>query len=406
MAITDKEEGVWGLDQVYNKINQGGIWDYDGINAWYTMGYNRYGECGLNTGYFPPSYTQVSYSSPIQLPGTTWSKISGTSGRGFFGVKTDGTAWAWGYDQGWGVNGQNNVIKYSSPTQIGTDTTWGSNFARDDTDAMWIKTDGTLWSWGYNWNGVGGKNTTNPVRYSSPAQVGTDTTWSNVLVGSASAHAVKTDGTLWAWGLNNSGALGQNNTTYRSSPTQIGTGTDWSGIAVASDTKFGIKTDGSLWSWGGGSYGKQAQNTQGAGLSSPTQVGTDTTWDSLSTGYTHIISVKTDGTLWSWGYNPFGNLGQNDQGFSGSTSRSSPTQIGTATDWSQVASGYLTSAATKTDGTLWTWGENEGGQLGINIQGGAPQYLNCRSSPTQVGSGTGWSDPAATREEFFVKRIL
>ena len=186
MAITDKEQGVWGLDQVYNKINQGGIWDYDGINAWFGMGKNVDGALGLNAA---SPWGDAGRSSPTQLPGTTWSKISSTSGRGFFGVKTDGTAWAWGQNTH-GQLGLNQSPWHptvsadrSSPTQIGTDTTWSSTFSSSDTDAFWIKTDGTLWSWGYGVYGSLGHNT--PTSgwpgynglLSSPTQVGTDTTW-------------------------------------------------------------------------------------------------------------------------------------------------------------------------------------------------------------------------------------
>jgi len=353
MAITDKEEGVWGLDQVYNKINQGGIWSYTGIPAWFGMGKNNYGQLGQNS--------LAGLSSPTQLPsGTgTWSRISSSSGQHFFGLKTDGTAWAWGYNDngqlGINVGAPAYTVKYrSSPTQIGTDSTWSSTFSTDGANSFWIKTDGTLWSWGTNLNGELGRNT----------------------VGASEC---------------------------RSSPVQI-PGTTWSKIAVTTNTKWGIKTDGTLWGWGSDQFGKLGQNTNQVRLSSPTQVGTATTWDKFGAGGSHVLAVKTDGTLWSWGYNQYGPLGQN-QAKAQVYSLSSPTQI-PGTNWSQVAAGYLTSAATKTDGTLWTWGENEGGQLGHNDQGAAPtSYATSRSSPTQV-SGTGWSDPAATKQEFFVKKLL
>ena len=91
MAITDKEQGVWILDQVYNKINQGGIWSYDGIPAWFTMGKSTNGDSGLNT--------TESKSSPTQLPGTTWSTREGQvfcGPAGMLAIKTDGSLWSWG----------------------------------------------------------------------------------------------------------------------------------------------------------------------------------------------------------------------------------------------------------------------------------------------------------------------
>ena len=90
-------------------------------------------------------------------------------------------------------------------------------------------------------------------------------------------------------------------------------------------------------------------------------------------------AIKTDGTLWTWGYNGVGTLGTNDQ-----VTRSSPVQVGVLTTWSKISVGYLSTAAIKTDGTLWTWGYYGAGQLGQND-------VAYRSSPTQVGAGTTWS---------------
>ena len=94
MAITDKEKGVWGLDQVYNKINQGSIWEYNGEQELWVWGYNEYGNLGQNQG---PGY---NISSPTQIPGTTWSTNFHSYGfaneKSVILSKTDGTIWAWG----------------------------------------------------------------------------------------------------------------------------------------------------------------------------------------------------------------------------------------------------------------------------------------------------------------------
>ena len=120
MAITNKEKGVWGIDQVYNKLNQGSIWSYtttgDNYTLW-TWGSNTYGALGNN------SLTTVS--SPIQIPGTTWSDLA-FNNYGAYGLKTDGTLWSWGYN-GWGELGQGQsggLTKRSSPIQIAG--TWNS----------------------------------------------------------------------------------------------------------------------------------------------------------------------------------------------------------------------------------------------------------------------------------------
>ena len=196
--------------------------------------------------------------------------------------------------------------------------------------------------------------------------------------------AIKTDGTLWAWGNNNYGGLGDNSRTRRSSPTQI-PGTTWSKVSSAAYATFATKTDGTLWSWGYNIYGQLGQNDMGSpsnpsnSRSSPTQI-PGTTWNDVSSGNYFGMATKTDGTLWIWGLGSDGRLGQNAAG--GPASRSSPVQI-PGTTWASIAGEREAVIATKTDGTLWTWGNNDWGQLGQN-------NLVKYSSPIQI-PGTAWS---------------
>ena len=239
-----------------------------------------------------------------------------------------------------------------------------------------------LWAWGENNYGQLGVNDT--ANRSSPTQVGTGSTWA-VLTQTGgglqvASLAIKTDGTLWSWGQNTYGQLGQNNTANFSSPVQVGSGATWSQVSGGYSHVTATKTDGTLWAWGQNNYGQLVQNDT-VNRSSPTQVGALTTWLKVVSGYGNSFAIKTDGTLWSWGYNPFGQLGQNDLVY-----RSSPTQVGAGTTWLSVSiyiQGYHC-LATRTDGTLWTWGYNGYGELGQND-------VFSRSSPTQVGSGTTWS---------------
>jgi hypothetical protein len=129
-------------------------------------------------------------------------------------------AWGRGYE---GQLAQNDIAPRSSPVQI-PGTSWSSISA--SRHSLATKTDGTLWSWGYNSQGQLGQNNATPR--SSPVQI-PGTTWSSVGKTSTALHstAIKTDGTLWVWGYNNVGQLGQNDRTYRSSPVQI-PGTAWS----------------------------------------------------------------------------------------------------------------------------------------------------------------------------------
>jgi len=255
------------------------------------------------------------YSSPVQVPGTTWSFISGGGQNDYFSLatKTDGTLWSWGGNE-YGQLGQNNRTYYSSPVQV-PGTTWSSISAGADSHSLATKTDGTLWAWGRNTSGQLAQN--NTIRYSSPVQI-PGTTWSSVSNWEQRSFATKTDGTLWSWGSNAYGQLGQNNRTYYSSPVQV-PGTTWSSVSNGGQHSLATKTDGTLWSWGvnGGKLG-QNNNTL---YSSPVQI-PGTTWSSISAGNEHSLATKTDGTLWAWGGNAFGQLGQNN-----TTSYSSPIQI-------------------------------------------------------------------------------
>ena len=148
--------------------------------------------------------------------------------------------------------------------------------------------------------------------------------------------ALKTDGTIWAWGYNGWGSLGQNNRTDYSSPKQI-PGTTWSVIDVGELSMAAIKTDGTLWSWGGGTYGQLGDN-QGAPsckYSSPVQVGSGSDWSDVAIDWKmNSYAIKTDGTLWGWGWNQYGDIGSNN-----TTKYSSPVQIGSETDWSWLSDG-------------------------------------------------------------------
>jgi len=394
MAITNKEEGVWSLDEVYNKQNEGGIWatpaSVGGPYKLFTWGSNAYGQLGQNgaTGW------SNGKSSPTQVgTGSDWQSIasSGNAGSEYTksAVKTDGTLWVMGGNQ-YGALGQNNNSQYSSPVQI-PGTTWKDPNGADR--IIVTKTDGTLWSYGLNEYGRLGLN--DNVQRSSPTQI-PGTTWdassSKSTVNGITA-SIKTDGTLWTWGVSTNGQTAQNDTINRSSPVQV-PGT-WSTISSGSQSVWGVKTDGTAWGWGRNEYGELGQNTRGAGgsphnsgFSSPVQIGTESTWTNLTSGYGSCIGTKTDGTMWVWGWDQHGQLGLEGPS---NVKYSSPVQLGTDTTWSTilgtVASMEYGVAAIKSDGTLWSWGFNNFGQLGQNNQAPNPGMY---SSPKQVGTDTKW----------------
>ena len=356
----------------------------------FVAGYNAIGQIGNNT-------RGPNYSSPIQIGSNDWGKLSssGTSAQTMMVTKKNGTLWAWGRND-FGELGQNQnpggagagTNARSSPTQVGTDTTWG---AVDDEDGkmysgyymqLAIKTNGTLWGWGQNdtsdYGGTAlGLNDT--INRSSPTQCGTDTNWKSITGFQYSINATKTDGTLWSWGMNRNGALGLNTAHQvgrKSSPTQVGTDTTWDRVI---SENLAMKTDGSLWAWGANWAGRLGLNDTDA-RSSPTQI--PGTWTSATAGSGNDgRAVKGDGTLWVWGTNQEGVLGLND--VNPGNQRSSPTQVGTDTNWKQIVSGSARSQAMKTDGSLWGWG---GHYAGASMLYGSAS----KSSPVQIGTDTDW----------------
>ena len=309
---------------------------------------------------------------------------AGTTWRGVHAVADVETPlvqelWMWGVGN-YGRLGVGDTAHRSSPVQVGALTDWASvSVGRNH--SLSIKTDSTLWAWGFNSSGQLGLGDT-PNR-SSPVQVGALTTWAQVSGGNAHTMAVKTDGTLWAWGGGSSGQLGLNDTaTNRSSPVQVGALTTWSKVASGDAHTMAVKTDGTLWAWGYGGTGQLGLGDT-PHRSSPIQVGALTTWSQVSAGYRHSLAVKTDGTLWAWGRNDNGQLGLGD-----TANRSSPVQVGALTTWSSVSAGRNHTAAIRTDGTLWAWGVGALGRLGDGA-------TTNRSSPVQVGALTTWMTASA-----------
>ena len=301
------------------------------------------------------------------------------------------TAFRWGYNVV-GADGSNNTTQYSSPVQLGAAGNWKQVDSEGGNRSGIIDTSDNLWVMGDNQYGGLGLNAPVGSHKSSPTQI--PGSWSVVTQGSYGGQGIKTDGTLWAWGYNGFGNLAQNtsgNPTSLSSPTQI-PGTTWSSDInhiqqIKNTDNLAIKTDGTLWMWGRNNEGVLGQNNR-TKYSSPVQVGTQTTWQMATFGGgANCFAIKTDGTLWSWGYESYGYLGQNQN-----TAKSSPTQIGTNTNWADVGGGAYASCATKTDGTLWSWGSNAFGELGANFSGNGSMSTNSRSSPIQI-PGTTWLRP-------------
>lgn len=336
-----------------------------------------------NTSYWVSS-TNVNgcESNRVEIVVSVNASISGcwkniyTGGNQTYAIGNNGTLWSWGFnaEAQLGLGDASNRLV---PTQIGTATNW-KTLSSGDRHVLALREDGTLWVWGRNTQGHLGLGDTS-LR-SIPIQLGTATDWDQIDCGANTSLAIKTDGTLWVWGGNNEGQLGLGDLTQRLVPTQIGTDTDWIAINGAGQSTYAIKSNGTLWGTGANTEGQLGlgDNTQRLSF---VQIGTDTNWSKVEVGFSAFaLAQKVDGSLWSTGNSQFGQLGHNN-----TTNLNVFTQIGTATDWNKFTTASSHSMAIKNDGTLYTWGRNTNGQLGLGDN-------TNRLVPTQVGAATNWYD--------------
>ena len=239
----------------------------------------------------------------------------------------------------------------------------GPQAATGDTFSVLLKADGTLWSWGSNQHGQLGLG---PGVYSrrTATRVGSASDWSQIVAGNLHVLALKSDGTLWAWGFGADGRLGLgDDTSDRLVPTQVGAADDWAYVAAGLRYSFAVKSDGTLWAWGPNNEGQLGTGDTETRFV-PTQVGSDSDWRVVDGGGTYqsafAAALKTDGSLWTWGGNNHGQLGQGDK-----VDRLLPLQVGDDADWAGICLSDADVEAFKDDGTLWVWGSNEVGQIGL-----------------------------------------
>lgn len=209
--------------------------------------------------------------------------------------------------------------------------------------------------------------------------------WKEISAGNRHTIAIKSDGTLWAWGKNESGELGNGSNISSNIPIQIGFENNWSKVSAGSSYNYNkgfsiaIKNDGTLWAWGENSHGELGDGTT-VNKNIPIQIGSDNNWIKISS-YTHTLAIKSNGTLWSWGaaYGIVSGLGEII------SAQINPTQQGTNSNWSEVSAGNLFSICKKTDGTIWAKGFNGYGQLGLSNNIGQNNFI-------QIGNSSDWKN--------------
>lgn len=311
-------------------------------------------------------------------------------------LKSDGTVWAWGANDTGQLGDGTTTLQRNTPVQVRGPggVRYLTNvvaIAAGIRHSLALKSDGTVWNWGLNtYGGLGDGTTTDsntPVQVKGLGGVGYLTGVVAIAAGAGHGLALKSDGTVWAWGWNLRGQLGDGTTANRTTPIQVqGSGgvgflTGIVAVATAGQHSLALKSDGTVWAWGWNWAGQLGDGTT-TNRATPVQVSALTGMRAVGAGGDHSLGVKSDGTLWAWGRNDMNQLGDGT-----TVDRTTPVQVtgpggvGYLAGIESASGGAFHSLALMSDGTVWAWGRNVEGQLGNGTN-------TDESTPVQVhGSG-------------------
>lgn len=248
-----------------------------------------------------------------------------------------------------------------------------------------LRSDGTAWCWGGDGSGQLGNGTVVTGTQPIPSLVyNAGPPWTKIAHGGQFGCGIKSDGTLWCWGSETNGRLGNGSTSStQAAPVQVGAGTDWVDISAAGTSACGIKTDGTLWCWGADTNGKLGNGSTSADQSSPVQVLGYGRWVKVSVGITATCGIKEDGSAWCWGADTNGKLGN---GSVLTADQDTPSRVVGDGRWVDISMSRLNHACgIKTDGSLWCWGAPANGRLGIGSG-----YSSNIESPKRVPGSDKW----------------
>ena len=281
-------------------------------------------------------------------------------------LKTDGSVWAWGRNT-FGELGDGSTTRRTNPVPV-LNLSGIVTIAAGGSHTVALKSDGSVWAWGGNTYGQLGDGTTTdsttPVQVKGVSGNGWLSDVTAVTGGVRYAVALKSDGSVWAWGYNASGQLGDGTTTDRTTPVQvkgvdgIGWLSDVVAIAAGGSHTVALKSDGSVWAWGSNGHG-QLGDTTTDNSSTPVEVSGLADVTAIAAGEGHTVALKSDGSVWTWGYNYYGQLGDDSTDDS-----DTPVPVsGLSSGVTAIAASNHT-VALKSEGSVWAWGSNFLGQLG------------------------------------------
>jgi alpha-tubulin suppressor-like RCC1 family protein len=329
--------------------------------------------------------TVTGRSSPVSVVGgiTDWCQVDIRFST-TVALRKNGTAWAWG-NNGGGPLGDNTTTARSSPVSVvGGISDW-LQISAGGQHTLARRSNGSAWAWGCNTVGQLGDNTTTS-RLSPVSVVGGFSDWCQVSGGNLHSLAIRTSSGAWSWGCNNYGQLGDGTNTSRSSPVSVVGGfTDWCQVSAGNVVTVAVRTGGSAWAWGTNYCGHLGDNSTTPKSSPVSVVGGFSDWCQVSTALNHSLAVRTNGTIWAWGANGCGRLGDGT-----TVAKSSPVSVvGGFTNWCQASAGRCHSVAVRNNGTVWSWGVATGGALGDN------NSISSSSPVSVVGGISDWVQVSA-----------
>ena len=307
-------------------------------------------------------------------------------------VRSDGTVWAWG-DNRVGQLGDGTTTGRLAPVQV-TGLTGVTQVAGGCTHSLALRSDGTVWAWGDNRFGTLGRGTITDHEV-TPAPVSGLAGVTKIAAGCGFSLALRSDGTVWAWGYNSVGQLGNGGTASSAVPVKITALSQVTGISAGWDSSAAVVVGGaSVWAWGGNDNGQLGDGTL-AGRTTPvrvTQIGTvhiaGVAVGGAFEGGEFAAVLGTDGSVWAWGNDTLGQLGN--------APASSPVTrpvntIGAGSGITQISAGLVNMVALRSDGTVLDWGNNSQGELGngTTTSVAGPVRVTGLTGATQVAAGAG-----------------
>ena len=340
-----------------------------------------------------PISEQVSVNIPSTNNNLSFNSMISAGAYHTVVLREDGTVWALG-SNGRGQLGDGTTTWRSMPVQVqNLNNVIAISAGRTHTVAL--KSNGTVWAWGANNDGQLGDGTTN--QSNTPIQVAGLNDITAISAGGSHSLALKADGTVWAWGSNFYGQLGNGSATWRITPlVQIEELNDIITVSAGATHSVALGANGTVWAWGSNSYGALGDGTI-TRRHTPVQAQNLNNVIAISAGSSYTVALREDGTVWTWGRNSHGQLGDGT-----TTWRSMPLQVQGLNNIMTISAGIIHTKAVAEDGIVWAWGVNWYGHLGDGTTIGRNTPIQVQYINNVIAISAGRTHTVALTEDSYV----